>query len=559
MSDVLFRYLLMARRRERSFFRRLFIRDDRLLESGVEQLVESACARVEVKSQHERIRRQETEVPASRHQRVQFYDVPQPNRPSPGSFEKRDEEFPLRATLKVFTCSNCSGRGELRCGHCGGRGHSSCGSCGGSGKVRKDNRRFTCGSCGGSGSQTCSNCHGSGWETCYRCRGEGQLASWESEIYEWRIEDRDEESYPHKDRRLRRAFRKWLKIDADQLESFAPEAAAEHLGFETPEALEVAARADEERKRLEEEARQSSDRYLFHRTTHVLTPTGYTVVRSGAGTARYFWLVGRGAKAQEVRPPGKFDGRKLLGWMGVSSGGAVTWETAVRLLEALTAQILDPLQIFLGMPAEMLAGGAAASGLMVLSGARRLIHRPPPVLTVGLLPSSGEPTSWLTCLAYLGSYTERLRVLDRAYDTQLERLLGKMRPKRQSESLTVELADGRRIRLIEVGRPSHLSDEQLRFTMQALDGIMILEEVEQSGDELEARLRAVASDKADANRITRVTIDRAEVRAEDSGAIPIEAIRQEFLDASDRNVDWERSFDRLWSPIESLLTEPTRG
>ena len=101
MSDVLFRYLLTARQRERSAIRRLFLADDPLLEAGVEQLVETAAARVGVTSQHERVDTREVTVPASRRRSVRFYDVAQPNRPQAGHFEQRSEEFPLKGTLKV--------------------------------------------------------------------------------------------------------------------------------------------------------------------------------------------------------------------------------------------------------------------------------------------------------------------------------------------------------------------------------------------------------------------------------------------------------------------------
>ena len=121
MSDVLFRYLLTARRRDKSVFRRLVFADEPLLEAGVEQLVETAAARIEVTSQHERVTRRQDTVPASHRHRVRFFDVAQPNRPRPGRFEERFEEFPLGPTLKVYTCDGCGGSGKVRCRRCSGR------------------------------------------------------------------------------------------------------------------------------------------------------------------------------------------------------------------------------------------------------------------------------------------------------------------------------------------------------------------------------------------------------------------------------------------------------
>ena len=559
MSDILFRYLLMARRRDHSRLRRLFARDEPLLEAGVEQLVETAAARVAVRSQHERFSQRSEEVPASHRHRVRFYVVAQPDRPTPGSFEERVEEFPLQATLKVFTCSNCSGSGEVRCGRCSGRGRTKCWKCGGSGKVNDGNKTYICGTCSGSGTRTCPDCHGSGFQTCGRCEGEGELASWDVEVYRWLIEDRAGDEYPREDRRLKRAFGKWLEIDADVVGDLEPATVAEHLGFETPEATEVVARAADTLRRLEDEARQSKDAYLFHRSRRSLSPVGYAVVRL-RGTARHYWLVGRGEKAREVAPTGRLDGRKLVGWLGFGSVAVDGWEIAVRGLEAVSGLVLDPWQILAGTPAIWLAESTVASLFLVALGVHRMLRREPPVPAVGLLPASGEPTPWLTCLAYLGSYTESLTVLDRAYDTQLERLLGKMRPRRQSESLTVELRSGRRIRLIEVARPARLSEGQLGLILQALDGVMILEEQDRSAaDELEARLRtAAAGSDSDATPIHRVTVDRAP-EAGDGDAVPIEAIRRRFVDGLHGDVDWNVELDRLWKPFDRLLVAASSG
>lgn len=541
MSDVLFRYLLMARRRDRSLWRRLLFADEQLLEAGVEQLVETAAARIAVTSQHERVNRHTVTRPASRRHRVTFYDVPRPNRPVPESFERRSEEFPLGPTLQVYTCPRCRGAGEIRCRRCRGRGAVRCGYCGGRG--RRGGRR--CVGCSGAGSKTCLRCSGRGRETCYECRGEGELASWEVEVYRWLIETRSGEEYPLQKHpgRLRRAFDRWLDVDPDRVASLEPAAAAEHLGYQTPEALEVAARADALRQRLEEEVRGLPDRYLFHRSDRSLAPVGYTIVRL-AGHARSYWLVGRGERALEVSPWPRLDGRKWLGWLGLPFGGTMAYEGVVQTYDLALAG----LQLLSTVSAPWLAGGAGLGWLLLLAGVRRVLYRPPPVLTVGLFPAGG-PTTFLTCLAYLGSYSGRLRVLDRAYDTQLERLLGAPRPDRQSESLTVELRDGRKVRLVEVADPARLPDDQLRLVLEALDGVLVLADTRRPAGELEARIRALGEI---APALATVVLDPAgELSAEPPSALPLEALRRAFVARDD--AAWDDWFDRLWEPIGRLL------
>ncbi len=550
MSDVLFRYLLTARGRDESVFRRLILADEPWLEAGVEQLVESAAIRVEVTSQHERVGRRSETVPVSRHRSVRFYQVAQPKRPQEGHFERRSQEFPLRGTLRIYTCTECNGRGKVRCWTCSGRGRSACSSCGGSGRVQREGKMRSCGSCGGGGSQTCSTCGGSGKVRCRLCKGERQLASWEIETYQWLIENRAVEEFPldTEASRVRRAFKKWLKVDAEKVANLEPATVAEHLGFETREAMEVAGRADTGRRNLEDEARRSSDRYLFHRTEPAVVPVGYTVVRL-AGKARYYWLVGRGEKALEVKPSGQMDGWKLAGWMGLGSGSAMTWEGFAQAFD-IPVSVLAGLQLSGDVPGSLLASGSLVGWMLALGGLRRFYQRKPPVLTVALMATSGKPTVFLTCLAYLGSYLDRLRVLDRAYDVQSERLLGRMRPDRQSESLSLELPDGRKVRLVEVANAQKLSAEQLRLMNRALDGVMILEEPQKTAAELTARLASAGGTSPPS---ATLAIGNDGELSEAWERLPLEGVRRAFVEDVHREVDWPSLFEGMWQPLGELL------
>lgn len=164
---------------------------------------------------------------------------------------------------------------------------------------------------------------------------------------------------------------------------------------------------------------------------------------------------------------------------------------------------------------------------LILAGIQRVRNRKPGVATIALPPASGQSTPWLTCLAHLGSHTQRLRVVDRAYDTQLKRLLGEPQPEGQSESLTVEHADGRKLRLVEIARPETLSDAQLRLMLEAADGVLVIAEPDQQGRELAARLRSSGAPK----RIGTPVVDRSPDRD---------------LEANDES-SW------IWRPLEDLL------
>ncbi len=318
MSDILFRYLLAARRerRSRSLWHRLVHADVPWLEAGVEQLVETAAARIVVTSQHERRTLLTVRVPLQDPRPSKFYAAAVPNRPVAGRFfRQRSERFPLRDTFEIAPCRGCDGLARTPCEGCSGRSTVACSECDGSGGFTP---LFRCIECEGTGIETCGACSGAGWSTCLACLGRGEEASWKEEVYRWRIERRiaQELPLPRLPGAVRRSLDEWFELDPDLVPGAEAGAAVEHLGFATQEALAVAARAEGHCRRLVDEAGRSKDRYLFHRTDLSLTPFGYTVMRL-AGRASTFWLVGRGEKAREVMPRDRLDRRKCLGWLGL--------------------------------------------------------------------------------------------------------------------------------------------------------------------------------------------------------------------------------------------------
>lgn len=561
MSDILPRFLIMARRRDQSILRRFFFADEPLLESGVEQLVESAAARVVVTSQHERVRKKTVTVPKSRHRGVRFYEAPEPNRPTPERFERRAESFPLRKTLKISRCGPCSGRGTVTCGPCFGRGQDRCKGCHGSGRAQSGSgRRWRkCRKCGGSGATPCRSCRGTGLRQCPPCAGEGRMATWKEVVHDYRLENRTVDRYPlaKPSNKLRQAFSGWLKADSDVVADFEPGTVASHLGYETPQALEVTRVAEQDCHRLAGEARASGDVYLFHKITRSLTPVGYSVVRR-AGHALYYWLVGRGEKAREISPAGRLDWLKILSGLSLGPWAAYSYQGLVQAF-GLSGPLWN-IPALAELSAMSLALGVASFGALMLVGLRRWLARPSRVAALGFFHPSGEPTSMLPCLAYLGSYTGSLSVVDRAYATQTERLLGNLRPSHRSETLAIELADGRKVYLIDVARPHEIEDSQLKGLLEALDGAVILEDgavILEDGDDtsaLESRLRSLGPESL---RISTARFNRdPEADPEKSSDLPIEALRAAFVGHFQADVDWNEMFGRLWQPVQRALEGP---
>lgn len=549
VTDVLFNFLIMARRRDRSRLRRLFFRSEQLLEAGVEQLVETACARVEVRSQHEDLTFPSVEAPASRRHSVHFWAEAEPIRPSYPGFEERVQRFPLSESVAVFTCPGCSGSGEVDHGTCGGSGQVRCGTCGGDGRVsRSDGGTRSCGSCGGDGRKRCSGCSGSGRVRHTRCAGEGQLASWTEETYTWTVQERAQDVWPLSEppRRLRKAFSRWIAREPELLELFDLSHAEAHLGYATDEVAGVTAAAAAQRERLEREARNASI-YLFHQTWRRLSPTGYTVVRLG-GRASYYFLVGRGPRPEDARPAGRLDPWKLGSWTALAAGGLAALHGVVEAAGGVLLPFLE------GMPGVGIAGIVACAGIAATPGLLRVFRRTRPVRTVALLSSIDEPTPFLTCAAAVGSYTGCLEVVDRTYDEHFAELLGEGRAGRQSGNLTMRTEDGTTVRVVEVARPEELTDAQRDLLLASVDGLVFLETPSEPADDLRLRFTSPERDVPSAT----LTIDpsaRAALPSAAEGPVQLAAVRERFVEACDADADWGAVAGALWSPFDRVLSQ----
>ncbi len=523
MSDLLFRYLLTARQGRVPFPSRLWRVEEPLFDASIEQMVETAAVRVRATLQYEHFASQTVTVRASLHQKnpVRLYDQAQPNRPRDGHFEERSEAFPIRDTFQLGTCPDCPAHGEARCTKCSGRGRTACWSCQGSGRERGHAaQRQRCPVCGGAGRRTCSNCQGAGRHICNTCRGDGQVASWTAETYTYLVEKRSEVEVPlaMKEPQLRSIVDRWFKINPERVANLKPATVARHLGFESPQALEVATQAEARCRNLEDDPHQSNHRLLFSRSEVSLAPAGYIVVRL-QDEAHTYGLVGRGLSAFELLPQNRSD----------------------------SVQSLD-------RPSQ----GFARTIVNQFTFSRRQPELArPPVEVVGVLAPKERPTSFLPCLAHLGSYLHRLRVVDYTYKEQVGRILGKERQEPRPATLSIELRDGRRIWLVELAKGYRLSNDRLRLMARALDGVLILDESEQPFTTITERIAAVATAPIATAflRINTSTDDPDDMATNAKGGhvLHLEGIRRTFVEDLRKDVDWEHLYQQMWQPLRELL------
>jgi len=533
VSDIVLQHLLEAKRRERSFLRRLLLEDDHFLRGGIEQVVRSACMRVELRSQHERVTHAVLTRPASERHAVTFYERPRPDRPEPGRFEERSEEFALLDSLDVHSCPGCAGSGRVPHVPCVGRGVRRCDSCDGRGQTREQQRIHSCSECSGAGFKPCWGCQGSGRIQHGTCAGEGLLACWAVEQYSWRVEDRLAQVWPVRTppKRLRRALRRWLRRCGEEVRSFEEEQVRRHLGFWSAEAATVLDEAVELRDELDAAASSAPGRRLFASTTLRAAPTSYTVHRD-ARRSRHYFRVGRGVASEQAAPPGRVDLVKVLAWAALAAGvwlgsAAVGWVSTPPLSPAAWALVV------------------AVGGVVAGATARRVAARQRSLWTVALV-RSGPEVPFLACAAAVGSLTGRFRVLDRTYDRQLAALLGMAPPDSQSNSVVVELADGERICLFELADASQLTAQRAALLLEAVDAVVVLDAGSRPQDDLHDRLQA-------AREITTVVpVDLLSHDLKDGPHLPLAALRTALVDRCDRSLDWSVWADRLLAPLLPL-------
>lgn len=549
VSDVLFRYQLMARDRDRSWFHRAFLNEERQLAAGLVKLVETAALEVSVQKQFEKVSIiPSVLIPASQVERTKFYDEPEPHPPSEGQLVNRVDRFPLKASIKIVPCPRCGGRGCRICDDCRGQKKVRCSRCKGSG--RELLWLLKCAGCGGDGVVTCGTCDQNGEMIDPGCAGEGKVASWDIHVFEYWVQEVSETWLPPNlpeaisTKVVAAVHHKALKAP-----SFSLGAVTEMLGYTTPEVETLMDRAEgwvsaHRRMTIFGGAR------CIHvaPTVRVMRLSSCRVLSESQQNAGDYWLIGQGSTAREVPPTPTYDPWKV----GALPGLAVA-SLAMRVLPELAGiESLALVLVFLGGVFAFAGVGFSLAGV----GARRVLFaRRERVRTIAVLPSSGARSVYLSCLGTVGSLASKLEVLDYNYRGDMEAMMGSGRPSLSSQSLAVRTSDGVLVRLIEVARPAELTDDELARMARAVEGVVYLSEEGHSAEALRARLRRVfkrplpeATIRVDGNA---TETDRRGVTAE--GDLGIEAVRKAFTRESEAKLDWLTVFARLWAPVETAL------
>jgi hypothetical protein len=526
-EDALLRCFNWQRECDRSWRRRLWLRDDSLAAGGVELVKRTATARVIVRAQYQREFDEQFQRPESHSERVRFYPWPQPRPPREPNIEERTERFPLDGTLRRMPCPACDGSGTLLCPNCKPSTRASCGHCRSTGRVRDS-----------------------------RCEGEGRLACWVERVYQYFSEAREGDvwCFQKPSWRLPRVHSRWIKAHGTPVASWDEAVLSERLEYLTDGVRDVAEQASGVERRFLAEARDAHENadWLFSVVTRYIVPVAHVTTRHGQRGERYV-LVGSGDNVLEVPARQRLDPIKLLAWSSAATLLLGPLGLASHLLPETAAALVLWLMSF--ADGWLAAGVGLTLAGAVVPGLLRILRGPSLPRTVVLLPVSGQRTGLLTCLAYLGSHARSFMVLDTDCEPQLARLTGQDTGTGGTENVTLRLRDGSVTRLIEVCEYGALSDEQLERVARNADSLIVVTtpgagaippELLERLPELLERLRR---SREGAPQVASLRLERRASTAPPQAASALEDVLSAYRNGGLSDERCAELVQRLWSAI----------
>jgi hypothetical protein len=508
-DDLNLRHFLWARRRDTSLVRQLVLENVSHASSGVEHTRQSACACVDLRSQHEAEWEKTITSSLSQRDATKFFEKPVPTPPKPFAFENRKEAFPIRASVQVVTCDDCKGTGWT----CGERGCS------------KHAR------------------HG-------RCEGTGQLATWRVVGFTYFTWHRKELVFPVPSvpRRVRWAYGRWLTQHPGEVATFSPPDVRARLAHPTEEAHEVARSADGVEQRLRSESSNQPGRELFVKVGRYLTPLAYGVSRID-GRGHRFFLVGD-AETEYVSPTPVFDTAKVLAWAAT---------LFVLFIGQASLSLIGAADTWAPGPVAALYDATGYAGVLLLQlalagatipGFKRMRISLDPVAAVLVLPASGARSQFLTLVSFLGSFCGELDVADTNAEAQHGALFGEAEDASAAESLTVRHKHLGTVRFIEMPRHDELPDDVFATLLRAVDCVVCI-----GAPTTTSRSAARPTRLAEAS-IPCVAVPDAV--AVEGGQRSFEEIRTQFADGVMSDDEVAQCLHSLLGPLSAVL-RPVAG
>jgi hypothetical protein len=540
------------RRRERSLWRRLFFPHELEPTPGTEQVSQGVAIRVEAVAHYLRVERRTAWGPASSLGKMKlFEDGPVP---SDGSFGNQESIVrPLRETSTISRCAACNGAGTLRCHVCNGSGG-----------------RYTL---------WCSTCSGSGREPHSECNGEGERASWKEVVYtrstaslvRWSI---PEEFATHEVRQA--VERSAAPSPAFLIKDLSDARIAPLLRGTSEGPFTCIASARAAAEELEKQLCESEREGIRITASFQVAPVSAVTFRGALNREERFWLVGRGPAAVEPEDPPsrvRWPALRYLRYFGsllVAIGETGYWPFQLgvwgllyyvlrysrfaRRTFGFSALDIHPLYSFssaviaAALAHDLVRGGLLKRFLDSVRLSYRRLRRRTRVRTIAVVGAPDDFRTWLACLNMIGSHLDRLKPVGPATRELLRAMLGQAPGSNSCPTTFLETKQGEVLRLVPVGLPSSKSRYESSLISGAVDGVIRLTRM--SDDNTAADVTCPQASLV----LSRRTDLADSTGATPTGAAAIDLIRKSFTRETTAGLDWQAVFNRLWAPVEHVLS-----
>jgi hypothetical protein len=486
----------------------------------------------------------------------------------------------MEGSTFVVPCTGCDASGLAACWGCKSWGKESCSSCGNRGWLA--GRHHTCELCQGQGLVPCRFCAGTGRVAHEECQGEGRLAKWQEKLFYPVTETIEEVAVPPGPwtQGISEAAKSWVPQAGEPLSELSREAVVERLGYECPDLSQVLELAN-------------ACEQKFHRRLHAPGYSGgsvtqtYDVIplatyeyRNYFGRPERFWLVGHGETGVDVhRRDWSISGEWGL-WLSFAgsaclmlalfmprrfrgTGHELLWIVGVTASIASWAVQRPSLRSVL----ETVSWNIRCLPQIIRWHLRRL-GRVPRLRTVAIAAPGNEASTYLACVATLGSYVGRLKVTDPSVRPHLDALINGSAGDTGPSSVVLQAGRNELVRLVSLSSDEIERLREMALLPEAVDGVV---QISQSGDEdADAavwnarvlggegllRLDGTWAGKALAPRA--LLLLRAGEVAEGSppGVQALQVIREAFTRQRALDLDWPSVFDKLWAPVQRALNDP---
>jgi hypothetical protein len=332
-------------------------------------------------------------------------------------------------------------------------------------------------------------------------------------------------------------------MGVEPLTHLSRDAVLARLGYDCGDLGEVLRKAEAARSQLEGRLRQDGAGETLAKFSFSVIPIAAYEYRNHHGHRETFWLVGRGGSAIDVGPtksrePSSLE--KRLHALTHPANGELTLSSPLLWFSIV---VFHGKWRAIGFSASVIAWYIENPRLLrrtidVVACNLRRLRRAPRTRTVAVAAPGNAASTYLACVASIGSHVGRLKVADSGIGAHVDALIDGCAGDRGPSSVILQVGRNEFVRLISLSSDGAERLREMALLPEAVDGVVQIGPDDQPVAP-EALLRA--RDAAEGSPPS--------VRA-------LDLIREAFTRQRKLELDWPAVFDKLWAPVQRALNDP---